>query len=389
MKTIEFDEERAKTIFGLLTDFWHMARPLIKLPQDRLPLLKDASPEELANYLFFLAIFQRGGVISDTPSDAVHRIYATRPDLFDPFRVARMTKDEILRAIEVETVLGYKIEEFAQAWIKNARFLVDRFDGNALNLVDAPDFAEAYGRVQKKLYGIRMKIFSLFVIWLQERGLVRRFAVVPPPIDFHALRLLISTGVVKTENLEEPIPAKILDTKTAKEYPQLALALVGRTNINVNEWVTDSVALGCMERIEKFGYTHLDINPGMWTFSRNFCSKARQNTLSRRKSRLLDPAVLWAEPGLWGKTQDACGVCPVSKYCRRVFPSGPYYRFGRLVPIERLDRFAADRLIAYPEEPEKVRLKLIVKFLTRDGNGHAVAPPQRTAVEQISLFVDP
>jgi hypothetical protein len=389
LKSVEFDDERAKIIFGLLTEFWHLIRPFIKLPQERLPLPKNASPREIANYFFILAIFQRGGVISDTPSDAVHRVYMRRPDLFDPFEVVKLSATEIEEAIKIEKVFKYKIEEFCAAWFKNNQFLVNEFDGNALNLADASDFAEAYSRVKGKLYGIRMKIFSLFIIWLQEVGLLQRFTIVPPPIDYHASRLLLATGVVLLESLEEPIPDRVLNTETAKEYPEMARTLIGRTNVNATEWFTDNVALGCMRRIEENGYTHLDINPGMWVFSRNFCSKTRQNAISRQHSLLLDSKALRENPKLWGKNHDPCFVCPMARYCRWVFPSELYYRFGRLVPIERLDRFGTDQLIAYPEMPPEVGFKLLMKFLTRDGNGHTVAPQKETTTEQISLFVDP
>jgi hypothetical protein len=145
-----------------------------------------------------------------------------------------------------------------------------------------------------------------------------------------------------------------------------------------------------MERIEKFGYTHLDINPGMWVFPRNFCSKAKQNALSRMHSLLLDFQTLRENPKLLGDNHDPCTICPIAKYCRWVFPSELYYRFGRLVPIERFDRFESDQLIAYPELPPEVSFKLLIKkFLTRDGNGHAVAPKKETSTKQISLFADP
>lgn len=393
MSIVEFDEERAEIIFDLLTYFWRMARPFIKLPQDQMILPTNASPREIANYLYFLAIVQRGGVISDTPSDRIHELYAKRPDIFDPVEVVKLTREEIRAILNSEDdpkrPLAYKIDEFSEAWLKNAELLVAEFGANALNLVDAPDFLSAYDRVRGRLYGIRMKIFSLFVIWLQERELLSRFQTVPPPIDFHALRLLMSTGVVKTAGLEDSIPERIRLTKAAEEYPMLIDTLVGRPGIRVNERLTDAVAIGCMKLIEEFGYTHLDINPGMWTFSRNMCSKAKQNAVSRRHSLLLDPEVLRTEPGLWGKAKDPCEVCIMAEYCDRVFPSEPYYRLGLLVPIVRLNRSEGLRLIYYPREDLSVRFRSLVRFLTRNGNGKHAASKKEALTEQYSLFIDP
>ncbi len=385
-KVVEFDDERAEQVFRIITNFWSVVRPHIKLPQERMPLSENASPEEKANFLIILAIFQRGGVISDTPSNGIHRIYARRPDLFDPREVVKMTEAEIYQAIRTETVFNYKIGEFVKSWLVNSKLLVDEFNGSALNLVDADSFREAFDRIDGRLYGIQLKIFSLFVIWLQEQGLVSRFGAVPLPIDFHAARLLMSTGVVKTGNLETPITKEIFGTKTAKEYPQLAKELLGRPSIAVRRWLVDSIAWWSLEKIQEYGYSHLEINPGLWVFSRNFCSKSPQAIVSRNHSLLLDPEDLEKTLDLWGEVKDQgpCELCPLSSLCERIFPSEPNYRFGKLVPVVRLKRSESQRPIISKENP----FQSLMPFLTRDGNGELYPEEKRKISDtQIPLLV--
>ena len=374
---LRFNEERAVQLFTILQDFWERKASVfegIKLPQDRWPIPED--PIQAANYFMYAAITQRGGVVSEDPFKWVNHLCVKHPDLFDPLAVASrwMPKkiEEVIKLVVTErrswvpepeqTALFkltkprkkkksgknedlYKLDEFAASWYHNSVTLAERWGGNTLNIfAGVTDFEQAYARIDYKnkinkglrsFIGIRRKIFSLFTIWLQEKGLIPVFPA-PIPVDFHAQRALFATGVVEPEDLQ-PFQGK-------KIHPA---DFNGRNIVHVTERITDTIALWSQPFMVKHGFSHLAINPALWVLSRELCPRElqtrsrgrgrKETRQSRRNIKLLYPEVLEANPGLWpSRYADVARVCPLSHLCSMAIPSAPFYAFGMLLLLRRV-----------------------------------------------------
>lgn len=375
---LRFNEGRAAQLFTILQDLWDNKRHVfegIRLPQDRWPVPED--PVQAANYFMYAAITQRGGVVSEDPFKWVNHLRVKYPDLFNPFAVAAQWTPKKIEEVIKLTVLErkswlpkfeqttlfkltkpkkkkkrgknedlYKLDEFAASWYHNSVTLAERWEGNLLNVfAGVTDFEQAYALVDYKnnankglrsIIGIRRKIFSLLTIWLQEKGLIPVFPT-PIPVDFHAQRLLLATGVVEPEGLE-PFQGK-------KIHP---LGFNGRNIIRVTERFTDTIALWSQPFMIEHGFSHLAINPALWVLSRELCplelqtkSKGRgrkETKRSRRNIKLVYPEVLEANPKVWPSGYaDVARVCPVSHLCSMAIPSSPFYAFGMLLLLRRVN----------------------------------------------------
>lgn len=382
---LRFNEERAVQLFTILQDLWNKKSDVfegVKLPQDRWPIPDD--PKEAANYFAYAAITQRGGVVSEDPFKWVNHLRGIHPSLFHPHSVVRdWTREEIMKVIyravtdrngwhpqphqfhlfdlhpkqdneerlqqivdgDIDNEGLYKLDEFAGSWFNNSLTLVKRFDGDALNIfAGARNFEEAFVRIDYKnksnidlglstFSGMRRKIFSLFTIWLQEKGLVPAFPT-PIPVDFHAMRLLFACRVAEPI---EPEPFTI----TPDVHPE---HFQGRPMLRVSEDVTDEIALWSQSFMQQHGFSHMAINPSLWVLSRELCPHEFQNQGSgrgrlgpRRSLRVTYPETLKAHPEKWPVPYaDPSKICPVARLCELAIPNAPYYSFGILALLERL-----------------------------------------------------
>jgi hypothetical protein len=251
-----------------------------------------------------------------------------------------------------EDVKGYKIDEHAVSWYRNSLALSRYWDGDVRNIFYDSikhrcgrssrkktirkkaqlEFEEVFSRVdyyrdpERGFYGMRRKIFSLFVIWMQEKGLAPLFPA-PIPVDFHALRVLLALGIVKF--------LKTMRIPDKKKYPP---QLRGRVAVRITEPVVDEIAMWSQQFFMKHGLSHMSVNPALWILSRELCRRHVQNRAEDSGKEYFLAELLEAKPHLWpGNYPDPCVHCPVETNCERVAPSAPYYKWGLLVPIRRVD----------------------------------------------------
>ena len=367
------DEARAAEVFSVLQKYWQNGVGIfsnIVLPQDRFPLPEDSL--EKAHFLFFSAIPMRGGVNSDDPFLWMYVTDKLFPELFSPNKAMLMTEKQIVSAFLKVTevvldgkgkgirhagVMGYKLGEHARSWLKNAKNIVDNWSGNILNIfAGTRDFEEAFAKVDRrkvengKVFGMRRKIFSLFTIWLQEKGLLDGIVVddkkypVPLPVDFHCLRVLWATKVIDFSD-KARVPDK-------SNYPS---CLVGRPGVRIYERHTDEVALWSYEFIRQNGFSHLALNPAIWVLSRDLCKKFRQNQTVKNGEIIFDKETLTANPQYWSRNYfTSCSFCPIEEYCSGAVPAQPYYRHGLLV---RLDKVAKQQTVIPGILPELNRIR--------------------------------
>lgn len=367
---LKFNNQRAREVFTVLQEKWTKKEGVFRgivLPQEKINLPEGLV--EQANFFLFTAITQRGGIVSEDPVKYVQELRKKYPELFHPQAIvdrwsphaiegalkeivierawapARAPKplssqlhlfppsQEDVPDLVPETKKLYKIDEFAQSWHRNAVTLATRFDGSVLNAYEGVrDFEEFFARVDYRrhthgLHGMRRKILALLTIWLQEVDLVPTFRT-PIPVDFHALKLLFGTGVVRGVNIPAFTPG-----------PKHAPGLAGRRVIRITEKITDTIALWSYRFMEPNGFSHLAINPALWVLGRELCPHEFQNKTRGRgaKTQLVSARDLKADHRLWPYPyKDPVPHCPLSGLCTKVAPWSPYYDNGIIALDERV-----------------------------------------------------
>lgn len=280
-------------------------------------------------------------MVSEDPFKWIFALRERFPELFEPEAVVKQwTPEKIKNAfIDVSTsilngngvgetgagALSYKADEHSNAWHKNSIALAKYWGGDLRNVFwGVTDFEEAFRRVdyhknKSGFKGMRRKIFSLLVIWLQDRNLIPVFPAAIP-IDFHALRILWATEILEIKT----------DFSVNGRHPA---QLKGKKIVRISERFIDIVAKWSQKFIAENGFSHLNVNPAVWVLSRTLCAGHFQN--SSRRGFFVETDIL-TKRKLWPKTyKDPCVHCPIETYCEWAIPSMPYYRWGLLARLGR------------------------------------------------------
>lgn len=383
-----FNEERALRVFSALAAKWQTQRGIYReslLPQNLYAL--PSKPVDMANYLMYGAIPMRGAVNSDDPFQLLRCLYERYPDMFNPKRVVRSWTAGKIEQAFLQTVrelksrkvlvglaeneaqvgaasLSYNFDDHVRCWMYNSHTLARDWDGNLLNIYQGvSNFEEAFARIDYKkilvpgngwiprlnpiqggFIGMRRKIFALLTIWLQEKGLVPQFPT-PIPVDFHALRIMWSTGIISFEGLEPFVP------RTEK---QAELGLDGRLAVYISENVIDQITLWSQEFFVKHKINHMYVNPALWVHSRQMCAFHPQSRMqrppkrgqpklkrtsanARRDGGFVDKHLL-RDISAWPREyRNECALCPLNSECTGIMPAGIYYRTSFLVFLERAE----------------------------------------------------
>lgn len=353
---IAFNERRALEVFGILADLWRRHDGIfqgIVLPQDRYRSRLPPDPKLIARWLFYAAIPMRGGVVSEDPFKWLMALWEHFPEMFEPERVAaEWTVQRIFAAFRKVTPsilngsgtgklsagsLGYKLPEHATAWHENSIVLTRHWGGDLRNVFwGVTEFEEAFRRIDHErrigkewnpagFIGMRRKIFSLLVIWLQEWKIISDFPT-PIPVDFHALRVLWATGIIRFPRLKPLAP---------KERHPAQFA--GKPAVRVRPALVDAIAMWSEKFLTRVGLSHRDVNPALWVLSRELCTAQFQNQSRSGGTLFIEAAELRRNPGLWPKDySNPCGHCPIERLCTGAIPAAPYYRWGLLVRSPRV-----------------------------------------------------
>lgn len=226
--------------------------------------------------------------------------------------------------------VGYKVTEISKHWYANFSALDRHWGGDLRNVFwGVTEFEEAFRRIDYKkneqagFRGMRRKIFSLLVIWLQEKGLIPVFPT-PIPFDIHAQRILWATEILSKVDRAKPL-------QLTKKHPK---QLAGKLAIRIDDAFVDPVAMWSQKFIAKNGLSHLNINPALWVLGRTLCAEHFQNTSREKATVYVEPEELAKNSHLWPKNyKNPCSYCPIEPYCRWSIPDAPHSRWGLLVRL--------------------------------------------------------
>lgn len=341
-RILKFDEKIALEVFSILDRAWKTRNEggifqETVLPQDQYAMPDD--PKACVLLLFYLALTQRGGIISEDPFKIIHYLWKECPDLFIPRIVASWAPERVEKILrssfvpvfgnDTSSTSGYKIAEHARSWIANS-FTLHRYWGDDPRNVfwGCPDFEEAFRRIDYKraaeagFRGMRRKIFTLYTIWLQEKELINYFPT-PIPVDFHAMRVLWACEIINCRSVERPFAPKAGQPESLR----------GKACVRVSERFVNEIMQWSQRFIWENGFSHLRINPALWDLSRRFCAEHVQNGSRGNGMRFIESDSLRDIHGWPRDYKNPCGFCPVEKYCKWAIPASPYYRWGVLVRV--------------------------------------------------------
>ncbi|OGB74505.1 hypothetical protein A2V68_02725 [candidate division Kazan bacterium RBG_13_50_9] len=293
--------------------------------KETLPRTLEPGGVEEANFLLAVCCYMRGNIRSDVAFNGLANLYDKHRELFDPKQIncqplamARLLEKELTERRFT------RIEEVCRQWIDNF-IKLDRFwDGDATELFADADYetlcerfiCRPVGKFNPNhpdgFRGFREKMVSMVAFYFVKAGLAVPMSM-PIPIDFHAMRIIISNGLITIPGA--PDDYDLWSEKMSATARELTQRYCRDRGINPTElcdttWFLSSVA--CRR------------HPG----NRSIVTKEWQGD-RLRTIEVIPWAVRWTKQDIM-TYRSTCGRCPIEETCRWLAPSAPHYRLGKL-----------------------------------------------------------
>ena len=274
-------KERAKEIFPELVDAYKKKKGIFQyeglFPELPIPNEIQWGGKEHYNYWFFVTMADHS-VRSMPHYREARRLYAeisngNFPNIFQPEITVGLGKKTLEETLAVMCRGANNHPEHVKT---NAEMLLQRYGGNAKNIVDVADVREAKERLQEfKRFGPGLS--GLYLIFLIKHGL-NNYAnenLLEVKIDHHDIRGLHALGVLS-------LPEK--DISDFEIIPPLAQFL--------------------REMCDELGLSVIDLDSALWGLGVHGCGRRDE---------------MWCQ-----------SVCPMYDDCNRPKMLGSYYKTGRL-----------------------------------------------------------
>ena len=285
------------------------------LPQDYKPdsLQLDGehygSPRH-AMYFWNMCSYMQGGVKTGQAFKRMTDIFNANPEFFDCRLLSQFEPNDVSNKLE-DYRLGRQ-HSVADHWVKNAKIMLEKYDGDPRNIFKGTTcYEDCVGRIKKNgeigFNGFREKMTSMILYYYMNEGLIPEISF-PVPVDFHALRVALATEMITVEP---------------------------NSFYTYNHVVEDSLRLLFKSYLEKRDVCSLDLTNSIWLLSSNLCNKSLGNYPPSSKGGS-DFRGLSTEKLRQSKSwQQSCGKCVVERCCRYYISSEPYYTKGAICPIEK------------------------------------------------------
>lgn len=355
---IKIDMKQAFRVFNPLIDALRSQHPPYhrrNVPQELIPQSIWDDKLLLSRFLFYSCYYMRGPIRSDHVFVALARAQATIPqipDIFDPSIAKNMSQLELAGVLS--GIIGFAAWEIAGYWIDGSRILDERYGGDPRNIFrnihDQESLKAAIvnkSRTKRNLaeepkavslqhsldldepgfLGFQEKMASMLFYFLRDAGLIRADLHALPPVDFHLLRIMLSTDIIILigGNME------IYDNLVGYGFKVVRQYLAMRKDVLPTE-LGDALWLGsrdlCSQQpgnssSEHVHFEKLDIS--LLTPEERLDFQAKAKDMLVRSSRRPPAKVDWSV----GDTREAyarsCEICAAQKFCTKSVPQGYYY----------------------------------------------------------------
>lgn len=396
MTEIVADMRRGRLVFGRLLDALRDKEyPYNKavLPQRHIPLEMQADPLTHARFLFYLCHYMRGAIKSDLAAQQLVALWKEEPGFFNPIgfsaRYSTETVENFLRG-----VIDYQTKQIASFWIENSNRLETRWKGDPREIFKHARNADVvreriinhaarkkqpttHGfQFEQGFLGFQEKMASMLSYFLMDAELVGGNTIAPA-VDFHLLRIMIATGVLKIDQqlLGEAFYNEARDTGTAMLERYCKSSNVGTVEIGDALWMLSTSLCnrapgnasvdrsnkgrGSSKKRNHIPTAQQEFYVGDKTPIKS-AEEKREERRSQRKERdgkKVLPKPLQVDPENLShqiRYQRSCHVCPAEKLCSLNILSGPYYEGGVFVwrKRQRIAHPALDLTVATKQPVE-------------------------------------
>jgi len=279
-------------------------------PDSLQPGGEDYFSPKHAMFYWNICSYMQGGVKSDHAFKKMTDIFNENPDFFDCKFLAQSNPADIATILKTYG-LG-RHHTVADFWVKNAQILLDKYDGDPRNIFDGINtYEECVDRIKNTgktgFNGFREKMTSMVLYYYINEDLIAQTRF-PTPVDFHALRVALATGMISVEP---------------------------RDFYTWSHVVEDSLRDLFKGYLEKRDVCPLELTNSIWLLSSGLCGKSLgtrpSDSIKGEAFRKLDADSL-RQSESWLRS---CGKCAVEDSCHFYISSAPYYEKGAIRLIEK------------------------------------------------------
>ena len=355
---IKIDMKQAFRVFDSLVAALRAQQPPYhrrNVPQELIPQSIWDNKLLLARFLFYSCYYMRGPIRSDHAFIALARAQATIPnipDIFDPKIAKAMSQTEL--SVILSGIIGFAAWEIAGYWIDGSRILDERYNGDPRNVfrnihnqeslraaivnkartkrnrAEEPKEVSSqhvFNLDEPGFLGFQEKMASMLFYFLRDAGLIRADLRAQPPVDFHLLRIMLSTSIIILVggNME------IYDNLVGYGFKVVRQYLTARKNVLATE-LGDALWLGsrdlCSQQpgnssSEHIHFEQLDLSKLKPEERKEFEEKAKDVLV--RSSRRPPIKIDWTVGDMREAYERSCGICAAREFCTNSVPQGYYY----------------------------------------------------------------
>ena len=336
------DTERGDMVLDLLLDQYHRGAYPYNLKSSMLSVLKmpkslKRGGEDEARFWFFACMLMKGGIDSDVALKALSGAYdkEMRPLGLKPYRPEYAAHLDARDMTGILRDAGTGLYRLVNDWILCARIILERYDGEVLNLVNGiHDFDSAAELLRNRgknrgFPGFQFKMVSMLLFFLTESGMIDYFPY-PPPVDIHLQRVPVETEMVRRKDGTEIIAYNQREHDTLQEV--------------LREYYVDYMV--------RRGYKSNEIADAVWLFSRMMCRWNPGNRTSEvgkkkgRSTKLVTHKPDWSTRRDIRKYERSCGRCVIEQLCEWNMPSRYLYVQGMIRTHGKREKTARPALFA-------------------------------------------
>lgn len=303
--TLQFDRERALSVFRLLIEAWQRRTKGfagLNPPEAGLPAEMVVGSRIHACYIFAYGTANRYGTSAQELAQKLANLWKVAPWWVDPAMTLR--DDSAYSLVGAVIPFGIELPERVDAWLENLDRLRMEFasDPRRIFLEHGKD-RDSLVRSLVQFHGIEHKIAQLLGIWFQdvkwsygkpsEWRRIRRIAL--SPVDMWVMRLMVMTGII-----------------TAFEQD------------NRDRFSRECSDFIC-EVCESSSLSHRDLAQAFWHTGSVICAK-------RPRMAPGDDPEIWQNSERQKLADIHClGLCPLAEFCRKtILMAGTAYKSGKI-----------------------------------------------------------
>ncbi|MEN9852633.1 MAG: hypothetical protein RI996_576 [Candidatus Parcubacteria bacterium] len=287
-----------------------------------------------ARFWFYACMYMRGPIDSNFAVATLLKIFENQEGLgiFDPDNPDSQNPD-VIDEVMTKHKFTRLLSDVKKFWSFSSVQLAQLYAGDPRKIYEGvTTFEEIEARcrynpkTKSGFMGFQKKMTSMVTYFLRDLRLIG-LKDFPPPVDFHLMRIMVLTGVVK------------LSPNDPRTFRYETSSVLGYEA--VTQYLSDT---GCCP---------IELGDCLWLLSGNLCNRSPKNREMKSFGTfdvdLIDSAAtskkkrLAAQPGLFEpdalplhvgnetrNMRETCHKCPAFLFCKGGMPAVEYYAYGKL-----------------------------------------------------------